>query len=271
MPNPPLLRAALLLAAVAISPALYSTGAAAQNGALPSRCTRTVHTESDPAKPKKPRTPDEVRRDSIELRVLGELRELINRHAATSGVEAPQGVLVFRAPRGGVAAALVGYRANLPDSVLARIEQDAAVALGEWPGASRPYVNMRVDSAYVPKPAVGDTLTTCRPELLHRELVANALRDFLEANPRVNRARTQQAVVHFYLTREGTVLAPYIHRSSGNAQLDQFAVDLVPRLLFRVAEYNGVPVDVWNSIPITIQRPPPEPPRVPGMPAPRVP
>ena len=268
MSRPFLRLTVLLLIGFALPPS--SVPAAAQVGALRSTCTSSVYEGPEAEKPKKPRAPDEARRDSVQRQARAALREVIDRHAAASAIEAPQGLLLFRAPRDGAPIALTGYRTNLPDSVLARIEQDAAVALADWPREARPYVSMRVDSLRIPKPAVGDTVTQCTPELLHREQVTRALQDFFDANPRVNRRRTQQTVVQFLLTREGRVLAPYVHRSSGNQQLDDFALDLVPRLLFRVAEYNGVPVDVWSSIPITIRRPS-ERPNVPGLPERRVP
>jgi TonB-like protein len=225
------------------------------SGRQPTSCRR------ERARPPR-RRPAEVARDSIRKEIRDAIRQDAREAARAAGVAEPTGmlILVVEDHEAGEGEAR-HYRSNVSETVRAGVLARAMPRLAEWPRERGPIlINFRLDSADVPQPAEG-RVVECRPTLANRFAIQRLVQEFADRHPFLTRpvvGDRHSALVKMLLTREGEVAYAMLDRESHDDRLDDFALELVPKMLFTPASVEGKLVDVWITLPINLQVPPEE-------------
>jgi TonB family protein len=169
------------------------------------------------------------------------MAEEIRLAARAAGIDHAEGLLILRADSLNQTR-IFPAEINFPLDVLREIEPRLQAEVAKLPEAPVCPLLVRIDSA-----RQGPSRGERRPVLINE----SEIRDYLEAWARGKFNGRLQVVVSGIATRSGRGIVPEIVRSSGDAEMDQFALQLFRVFRFRPATLDGSPVDVWVTIPLT--------------------
>lgn len=235
--------ALLLLTALAVTPPTLH----AQTAALEKGCKRQT------VKPPHPSNTKEGALNAARVKVVEGVRERVARRAAEAAITEPKGIFVLRAEKDRSKVSFAENRTNLPNPLLEGVAAEAGDLFADWPEKGAASVFVRLDSLPIPHVPIGGERVSCAVRALNADEMIRELQRQIALNRTVGSKGGKRAKVRFILTREGEVLAPELSSFSGNYQWDRIALDVVRQLRFAPARVDGVPRDVWATIPVDLK------------------
>jgi TonB family protein len=177
------------------------------------------------------------------------LEEEVRAAARAAGVDPIEGLLIFRSDSLN-RTRILPAEINFPVDVLREIEPRLQAEIAKVvlvPGC--PFI-VWLEPNSVPF----DSASLARGARERAPVITNRgeIRGYLEAWARGDRQPARhQVVVAGIVTRSGRGIIPEIAQSSGDPELDQFALQLFRIFKFSPATVNGRPVHAWARIPLT--------------------
>lgn len=194
----------------------------------------------------------EARRDSLWSDIRGTIREDLVSSALRVGV-APEGVVIVLYDIQERTGRMWMPQGLIPTETLQQVYARAEPLLATFPyprRIERALFHLRLDPSPRDSLQAGDVVTTCGPEVLNETEIRQMATEFA-ARQRAGRSRS--AHVSALIAQNGQVVYAELARSSGSAEVDQFAQQMFARMQFLPAMVNGVPVDVWIEQPVQVR------------------
>ena len=204
----------------------------------------SLHAQRCTWKPERPRgagVPDSIDaaiRHSQRMAVVGALR--------AAGVEGPHGLVAFSVHRNGASPLVRLFDANFPAAALDPIAAELVQTLLQQPNDGTQHVTgvVRLDSLPMPRMRSDGKRRDCKPVIADTGALR---REFDRWKGPAGRAE-----VSFLIDRDGRVRHAGILSGSGVSEVDDFALQLIARTVFEPATVDGVPRDVWVSLPVLL-------------------
>jgi TonB family protein len=193
-----------------------------------------------------------ARRDSLWSDVRGTVREDLVNSALQVGV-APEGVVIVLYDITERTGRMWMPQGLIPTETLQQVYARAEPLLASFPyprGIERALFHLRLDPSPQDSLQAGDVVTTCGPEILNETEIRRMVTEFAA---RQNVGRSRPAHVSALIAQNGQVVYAELARSSGNAELDQFAQQMFARIQFLPGMVNGAPVDMWIVQPVQVR------------------
>ncbi|CAA9331850.1 MAG: hypothetical protein AVDCRST_MAG68-2550 [uncultured Gemmatimonadetes bacterium] len=179
-------------------------------------------------------------------------RSAIVSAVVAAGVAEPKGVVAVTAERNGADARVQAFDTNFPAALLYPLTSALAEPMKQLPaqGMRRVATLVRLDTVALPPARADGKRRECKPILVNRMTFVDELnrwRDSPEGETR------QRAEVGMVVDRDGRVRHVEILAPSGSERFDQFARRLAAGAQMRPATEDGVPMDAWVRLPISVQ------------------
>lgn len=234
----------LILCVLAAAPGV----AHAQDSRLPLEpgCTRERVRAERPRRDR--RTPEEIRRDSLDSALRDTVRERVMDAARQAGVAEPYGDLVVELQDRQTGAARAFVDANVSGEVVQGVLDRSAALLATWQGRD-PYFSVSLPPGG-PRPALdtpGATITECRPLPLNAGAVRQAFLRLMSTDTTVRGAL--DARVRALVSRNGRVLYAYVSAGNASPATREALIAITQQAVFRPASINGEPLNVWTEQP----------------------
>lgn len=192
-----------------------------------------------------------AQQDSARQRIQRVFRQVMTSH----GISNSDALVMVTRPRGAPFAVRV-LEGTVPPPALAALDSVVKAEAVHWPDGRLPPYMLRPEEE-----DISDTTTVNAPEVRNRGSLAFALTRYLQRHPELGvPGHLINLEVRGLVSRTGTI--PYVEmtRSSGKVQIDEEVMAIVRRMRVRPARVGNRPVDVWISLPVTLQIPEPAPP-----------
>ncbi|MDP9349689.1 MAG: energy transducer TonB [Gemmatimonadota bacterium] len=199
-------------------------------------------------KPTRPARGAEAVRDSLQAAFK---REVLTRAQAT-GVEHPEGILVFASDGTRSRINVSRHRTNLSDTLLLSLVEHARNTLARWPGRGPARLVVRLDSIPLPEKPVGSPRIECRPMYTNGAQIGRQLQAFVQQQGFVTSLdeRPIQTSVYLIVTRDGEVVHAEIVRASPYGHFDMYVLSIAQQLKFIPARIDDVPIDAAVTLPV---------------------
>ncbi|HET7233117.1 MAG TPA: TonB family protein [Longimicrobium sp.] len=196
---------------------------------------------------------EEALHDRARLRIRAALREAM----VAQGIAEPDALLLLTRLSPGTPVQVRLLEGTAPPAALAAVDSVIQNALAPWPDR---YVNewIRPDEPL----DTSNTIVEEAPELRNRGSLGGALDRFVRMHPGLGMPGQVISVeVRAIASRNGTVPYVEVSRSSGIVEVDQQLMNIMRRMRVRPARLGNNLVDVWITVPVTVQfpfEPPPQ-------------
>lgn len=190
------------------------------------------------------------------------MRAAFRQAMAAQGITNPDALLLVTRVQRDMPVQLRVLEGTVPPPVLAALDSVVQNQVGPWPDA---YVNTMLRPEEPME--VSDTASEVAPDLRNRGFLGGQLTRYLRDHPEVGPPGMRIDMrVRALVSRTGGI--PYVEltRSSGKVQVDEEVMRIVRRMRVRPARVGGRPVDVWITLPVTLEIPEPLPQNDPAPP-----
>ncbi|HEX9938628.1 MAG TPA: energy transducer TonB [Longimicrobium sp.] len=205
-----------------------------------------------------------AQQDSARQRIRSVFRQVMASH----GISNSDALVMVTQPRGAPFAVRV-LEGTVPPSALAALDSVVKAEAAHWPDGRLPPYALRPEE----EEGFDDTVTVIAPEL-RRGSPVFALTRYLQRHPELGVPRQLiNLEVRGLVSRTGVIAYVEMSRSSGKVQIDEELMAIVRRMRMIPARVSNRPVDVWFSLPVTLEFPEPAQPQpnrdASGQPIPR--
>ena len=197
--------------------------------------------------PERPGRGPEGRRDSIDSAIRDSQRAAIVGAAAAAGVAKPRGLVASAIHRSGSGPLLRLFDANFPAAALDPVAAELVGALLQHPHQIEGQLAglVRLDPLPMPPLRADGKRRNCWPVLRDGEAIRREMARW--------KGPSGAAAVLMVIDREGRVRHVEIVSRSGISGMDDFVLQMMARTLFVPATVDGVPRDMWVSLPIFLE------------------
>ncbi|HEU4561740.1 MAG TPA: energy transducer TonB [Longimicrobium sp.] len=190
---------------------------------------------------------DSALRQNSDRRIRTAFREAMAAH----GIANPDALLLLTRGQPGSRVEIQVLEGTVPQPVLAALDSVVQNQIGPWPD---PYLTTTLRPE--PPREADELIRVTPPELRNRGFISEQLGRYLARNPEVGiPGQRIDMRVRALVSRTGAI--PYVEltQSSGRLQIDQEVMRIVRQMQGRPARIGDTPVDIWITVPVTLQPP----------------
>jgi TonB family protein len=194
-----------------------------------------------------------AQQDSARQRIRSVFRQVMASH----GISNSDALVMVTRPRDAPFVVRV-LEGTVPPPALAVLDSVVKAEAVHWPDGRLLVHTLRPEE----EEGFDDTVTVNAPEVRNRGSLVFALTRYLQQHPELGvPGQLINLEVRGLVSRTGKI--PYVEmsRSSGKVQIDEEVMAIVRRMRVRPARVSNRPVDMWISLPVTLQIPEPAPPQ----------